>query len=233
MAENGICGSGAPVELAIAHPFASEGLHFYERIARFQKSLYTEIEAACGRRNVPRASGALRQEFDPFLLLPRFAPFLPLIEQIAPSPLSHSARELGAQSGAQWQEILAKFWEAGVGTPVNLEPADALLSWIFLQPYAEYLADHTDWTAPNGTPTVCPLCSGKPQVGALRPGGRRRETLADLLVVWNGVAVPEDCVPRVRRRRRAQARRLHCAGVQPCARRRRATRAIAILKRLT
>ena len=47
---------------------------------------------------------------------------------------------------------------------------------MFLQPYAEYLADHTAWTLPDGTPSACPLCGGKPQVGALRPegdGGKR------------------------------------------------------------
>jgi FdhE protein len=163
-------------ELAAVHPSAAEGLRFYERLARFQKSMYSEVEAACGRSKVPRAPGALRREFDPFLLLPRFASFLSLIVQIAPPPLSHFAGELGAQSGGHWQETLARFWEEGLGSPVNLEPAEVLLSWIFLQPYAEYLADHTEWTAPNGTPSVCPHCGGKPQVGALRPegdGGKR------------------------------------------------------------
>src|ERR1700688_4345796 len=156
-------------ELAAVHPFAAEGLCFYQRVARSQKSLYSEIEAACGRSKVPRAPGSLRREFDPFLLLPRFVPFLSLIAEIAPPRLSDSARGLGAQSGGYWQETLTKFWEAGSGSPVNLEPAQALLSWIFLQPYAEYLADHTGWTAPSGTPSSCPLCGGKPQVGALRP----------------------------------------------------------------
>jgi FdhE protein len=163
-------------ELATTHPFAAEGLRFYGRLARFQKSLYFEVEAACGQSKVPRAPGTLRVEFDPFLLLPRFAPFLSLIEQIAPAPLSYTAHELGAKSGNQWQENLAMFWEQGLGSPVNLEPAEVLLSWMFLQPYAEYLADHTEWTAPNGTPPVCPLCGSKPQVGALRPegdGGKR------------------------------------------------------------
>jgi FdhE protein len=163
-------------ELAAAHPFAAEGLHFYERLARFQKSLYSEIETACGRSKVCRAPGTLRSEFDPFLLLPRFAPFLLLIEQIAPAPLSHAAHELGTKSGGPCQEILAKFWEGGLESPVNLDPAETLLSWMFLQPYAEYLADYTEWTAPIGTPSVCPLCGGKPQVGALRPegdGGKR------------------------------------------------------------
>src|SRR6266568_1904288 len=35
-------------ELAAAHPFASEGLRFYERVTGFQRSLYSEIRAACG-----------------------------------------------------------------------------------------------------------------------------------------------------------------------------------------
>jgi FdhE protein len=163
-------------KLAAVHPFAAEGLRFYEHLARFQKSLYSEIEGTCGQSKMSRAPGALRREFDPFLLLPRFAPFLSLIEQIAPSPVSHAAHELSAECGSQLQEILATFWEEGPGSSVNLEPAEGLLSWIFLQPYAEYLADHTEWTAPNGTPRVCPLCGSKPQVGTLRPegdGGKR------------------------------------------------------------
>ena len=163
-------------ELAAVHPFAAEGLRFYEHLARFQRSLYFEIEAVYGRSKVSRAPGTLRGEFDPFLLLPRFVPFLSLIEQIAPPPLSHTARELATKSGGPWQEVLERFWQQGLGSPVNLEPAEALLSWIFLQPYAEYLADHTDWTAPNGTPSVCPLCGGDPLVGVLRPegdGGKR------------------------------------------------------------
>src|SRR4029077_21123250 len=102
---------------------------------------------------------------------PRFSSFLSLVEQIGPSPLSHSAQELNSLAGGHWQEILAKFWEADSGSPVNLAPEYDLLSWIFLQPYAEYLADHSEWTAPSGTPSVCPLCGGKPPVGAVRPEG--------------------------------------------------------------
>ncbi len=89
-------------ELAAAHPFAAEGLCFYERLARFQKSLYAEIEAACGRWKVSRAPGALRREFDPFLLLPRFSPFLSLIAQVAPSPLSRLRTRTGC---AIWRPL--------------------------------------------------------------------------------------------------------------------------------
>ena len=81
-------------ELAKTHSFAAEGLLFYDRLARFQKSFYLEVEGACGPSKVSRSPGALRSEFDPFLLLPRFAPFLSLIEEVAPPPLAQSAREL-------------------------------------------------------------------------------------------------------------------------------------------
>jgi FdhE protein len=48
---------------------------------------------------------------------------------------------------------------------------DRLLAWIFLQPYAEYLADHRETAILEGTPSRCPLCGGKPLVGVLRPEG--------------------------------------------------------------
>src|SRR5260370_16380289 len=74
--------------LAAAYPFASEGLHFYERLTRFHKSAYSQIEAACGAAKRSRQPGTLRQEFDAFLLLPRFPPFLSVIAEIAPAPLA-------------------------------------------------------------------------------------------------------------------------------------------------
>ena len=50
-------------------------------------------------------------------------------------------------------------------------PRDRLLAWIFLQPYAEYLADHREIAIVDGTPSTCPLCGGKPIVGVLRSEG--------------------------------------------------------------
>jgi formate dehydrogenase accessory protein FdhE len=48
---------------------------------------------------------------------------------------------------------------------------DQVLAWIFLQPYAEYLADHREIEILDGTPSTCPLCGGKPAVGVLRSEG--------------------------------------------------------------
>lgn len=153
------------------YPFASEGLRFYERIAQAQKALYGELGSQFGRAKKQRPLGGLRQEFDLFFLLPRFAPFLSVIEQCAPSALAQSAREMRAKNGDHSKEMLARFWEVDSGSRAELEPSEALLSWVFLQPYAEYLADNTEQLAINGTPSCCPLCSGRPQVGVLRQEG--------------------------------------------------------------
>lgn len=79
-----------------------------------------------------------------------------------------------------------RFWHSDLDMPVltagNLDddqsesPAgptvsDRLLAWIFLQPYAEYLADSREPEHLDGTPSTCPLCGGKPIVGVLRPEG--------------------------------------------------------------
>ena len=174
-------------DLAGANPSAREGLCFYERLAGFQKSLYCEIEAACGSSKKSRLPGTLRREFDALLLLPRFASFLSLIEKIAPSPLSQFARELSSQVSSGWHDLLTRFWEAGLASAADLEPSEILISRIFLQPYAEYLCDHAAWCMPPGTPSVCPLCGGKPQTGILRPegdGGKRSLICALCALEW-------------------------------------------------
>lgn len=163
-------------QLASVHPFASEGLEFYQHVAQFQKSLYADMEAECGTTKEPRPGGTLRQELDLFLLLPRFSPFLSTVEKSAPAELARAADQLRAQGGHHWQELLAEFWRGGPGYGGSLAPTEALISWIFLQPYAEYLADYTEQPPLHATPSLCPLCSSKPQVGVLRPegdGGRR------------------------------------------------------------
>jgi len=56
------------------------------------------------------------------------------------------------------------------------EGAEAVLAWIFLQPYAELLADRSQRVPASGALAICPLCSAKPVVGVLRPegdGGKR------------------------------------------------------------
>jgi FdhE protein len=182
-------------ELAASQPFAAEGLRFYERIAGFQRTLYLRVEAELGKDKEPRPPGSLREELDLFLLLPAFPSFLALVEAAAPGPLSQAAVELAARGAARWQEVLHEFWRSGAGgdtdvdagSAAELDAPDALISWTFLQPYAEYLADHTEQPADGSTPDLCPCCGGRPQVGVLRPrgdGGKRSLICALCATEW-------------------------------------------------
>jgi formate dehydrogenase maturation protein FdhE len=182
---------GRANELAAKHPFAEEALQFYTHVVQFQKSVCADFEREAGTENVFRDLGTLRQELDLFLLLPRFAPFLSIVEQHAPAALAESARTLRTSGTPAWQRALVGFWQGESGVsgaeasapepeklpqPEQSPGAQALLAWMFLQPYAEYLAEHANHPLFTGTPRICPLCGSKPQVGALRPegdGGKR------------------------------------------------------------
>jgi FdhE protein len=158
-------------QLAAEHSSATEALKFYKQLTRYQKSLYSEIETASVAARVRRMGGSLREEFDAFLLLPLFGAFLQLIEEIAPPPLALTARELRERGSGSWQKVLQEFWQSASSASEGTQSSDGLISTLFLQPYAEYVADHSEWTLPHGTPSVCPLCCGKPIVGVLRPEG--------------------------------------------------------------
>jgi len=172
-------------ELTSSYPFAAEGLRFYTRVATFQRNLYADIQQALGDSPAGGATGSLRNELDLFLLLPNFSRYLALIEQIAPTPLAQAAAGLARKGTAGWQRAIEEFWHSDLDTAMVLggeeeevegsaggtNPREQLLAWIFLQPYAEYLADQRVDTIVDGAPSTCPLCGGKPVVGVLRSEG--------------------------------------------------------------
>jgi formate dehydrogenase maturation protein FdhE len=171
-------------ELTSSFPFAAEGLRFYSRVATFQKSFYEEIQKTLA--DVPKtySDRPLRDELDLFMLLPKFSGFLSMIEQIAPAPLAQACASLAQKGPAGWQHAIEDFWytdpelERSVGDTETQSAnggaetySSRLLAWIFLQPYAEYLADHSETKVVDGTPSTCPLCGCKPIVGVLRSEG--------------------------------------------------------------
>ena len=170
-------------ELASSYPFSAEGLHYYARVAAFQKGIYGEIEKALTDSPKISSDRPLRDELDFFLLLPKFPGFLSLIQKIAPAPLAQAAATLARKGSAAWQRAIEDFWYGDAdltagGDDAELESnhpgaadSDRVLAWIFLQPYAEYLADHREVETLDGTPSTCPLCGGKPAVGVLRSEG--------------------------------------------------------------
>jgi formate dehydrogenase accessory protein FdhE len=164
-------------ELILSYPFSEEGLHYYGRVATFQKNVYFEIQKALANSPQISSDRPLRDELDLFLLLPRFPEFLSVIQQIAPAPLAEASGALAQNGPAAWQHVIEDFWlgepelAGSIGDADQAQSSDRVLAWMFLQPYAEYLADHHEIAAVDGTPSTCPLCGGKPAVGVLRSEG--------------------------------------------------------------
>ena len=168
-------------ELVSVYPFAAEGLQFYAQVAAFQKTFYSEIEKALEESARISSDRPLRDELDLFLLLPRFSGFLSLIQRIAPAPLARASATLARMGPSGWQRAIESFWYGNLeltmdeGEQVSDDNAavnsDRLLAWIFLQPYAEYLANHREIAIVEGTPSTCPICAGRPVVGLLRSEG--------------------------------------------------------------
>jgi formate dehydrogenase maturation protein FdhE len=172
-------------ELTSSCPFAGEGLRFYARIATFQRSLYADIRKVLADSPKVSADRPLRDELDLFLLLPKFSGFLSLVQQIAPAPLAQTAAGLAQKGPAAWQQAIEDFWHGELEMslladepedeqttkPRESKASERLLAWIFLQPYAEYLADQREPIGVDGAPSTCPLCGGRPIVGVLRPEG--------------------------------------------------------------
>jgi formate dehydrogenase accessory protein FdhE len=172
-------------ELTSSYTFAAEGLRFYAHLATFQKSFYGEIQKALADSTKISSDRPLRDELDLFLLLPKFPGFLSVIQQIAPVPLARAAAGLAQKGPAGWQQAIEDFWQGDFETAAAVDDAEPvrgtdlrdamasnrLLAWMFLQPYAEYLADYRESAIVEGTPSTCPLCGSKPIVGVLRSEG--------------------------------------------------------------
>jgi formate dehydrogenase accessory protein FdhE len=161
-------------EMGAKYRFAAEGLLFYEQLAFFQKSLHGALQQTNASLTALYARTKPQNEPNFDFLLAHFPAFLSCIEQNAPGTLSAAARDLRKRSRSNWQDTLGGFWNGSRSGEVGA--AEMLLSWMFLQPYAEFLAEHCGKIPAETTPSHCPLCSEKPLVGVLRPegeGGRR------------------------------------------------------------
>ncbi len=158
-------------KLSAEYAFAAEILRFYEHVAGAQKEVCARVCAACGDTRVQRMPGVLREELDLAILLPELGGFLAAVERHAPGPLAATAGGLAARDAAEWVELLSSWWAApdtsGTGAAGQLQ----FCVRAFLQPYAEYLAEHTELPMLEMTPSVCPVCGSRPQLGVLRQEG--------------------------------------------------------------
>jgi formate dehydrogenase accessory protein FdhE len=158
-------------ELTSSYLFAAEVLRFYKGIASFQKELSAYVDAARGNGSRKEAAGLFNEGLNLSLLLPKFPEFLSRVSAFSPRPVAESAVNLSTQPASRVEDLLAFHWREAS----NFQPApsktEALLAWIFLQPYAECLADRSEHGPGNDSLALCPFCGGKPLVGVLRPEG--------------------------------------------------------------
>jgi hypothetical protein len=169
-------------KLSATIPAAKEVLAFYRRILSFQKTLHLQLATSSARWPSQRFA-SFRDSLDLTLLLPQFRPFLSLIEQHAPKPLAIAADELAALSADNWIALLTSYWTTGgllanpaapsipQTTPSGQSPVTVFFPRAFLQPYAALRAAESAIPPLASAPNVCPLCSGRPLLGILRPEG--------------------------------------------------------------
>ena len=151
------------------YPFAAEVLRFYRCLAGLQKAIFSRFEEG-GAAAAKKSSGEFRDPLNLSLLLPLFPKFLSDLEAIATKPIAQSAQELCSQRSEQWQSLLQATWGATGFQPESDQPK-GLMAWLFLQPYAEYVAGRSGVAISKGNQALCPRCSRKPQVGVLRQEG--------------------------------------------------------------
>ncbi|HMD32475.1 MAG TPA: formate dehydrogenase accessory protein FdhE [Candidatus Acidoferrales bacterium] len=175
-------------QLSTTYPFAGEILRFYQRVAGAQAQVYACAHKACGDVRAQRPAGGLREELDLTLLLPEVRGFLGILERYGPAPVSDAARELAREGSAAWVALLTAWWaDPGAEASEREQPA-RFCARAFLEPYAQFLAEHTEPPVIEITPSVCPMCGGKPQFGVLRPegDGARRSLVCSLCATeWN------------------------------------------------
>jgi len=158
-------------ELTSAHPFADEALRFYKGVATFQKELYAHIDGARRNGSRKKVTGLFDEDLNLPLLLPMFPDFLSRVGAFSPPPVAESARNLRTQPAARVENLLAFHWRKASNSQPAPSETETLLAWIFLQPYAECLADRSERLPGNDSLALCPFCCGKPLVGVLRPEG--------------------------------------------------------------
>jgi formate dehydrogenase accessory protein FdhE len=162
--------------LSAAHPFASEFLDFYRRVASFQAQLRANFAVSSGAKSNHKFADGSRAPLNLTVLLPHYRGFLSVIERHAPPALREAAREISLLAADSWIASWSAYWEHAGKFDQKIDAFTQFLPRAFLQPYAELLARDIVMPPAMTTPHVCPICGARPLLGVLRPegdGGKR------------------------------------------------------------
>lgn len=142
-------------ELLQNHSAVAELLGFYQRLARFQKSVYQTVISA--------------DHHDVSSLVPHFAGLFTLIQESGSPALKTAAAALEQSSHEDRLELLNAVWQHQVQSH-ELSAESVFFANALLQPFAEYLAEKNS-SPTEASPPLCPFCGSKPQLAVLRPEG--------------------------------------------------------------
>lgn len=162
-------------ELTSTYPFAAEALRFYAQVAMLQQKIYSEIERSPAHFISTNDSGWGKLNVS--ALPPSFSKFLKDVQVIAPTALAQAADAISNRNSTSWQRLLDELWPSSAATREgeneqlkDVSVAEQGLTWLFLQPFAEYLATRRRVFS-DESPRRCPVCGSKPIAGVLRPEG--------------------------------------------------------------
>lgn len=150
-------------KLSAAVAPAKEVLDLYVRVAKFQKLV---------------SSGLNGSDHPDIRALLNYVPDLSkLISTLHSAFLEKELQRIGNDRN-RWSEMLLQYWEQ---QPEPDSPAQALLAYLLLQPYAQQVTSrmsvHSETTSP-----VCPACGNPPELSVLREynNGAKRSLLCSL-----------------------------------------------------
>jgi len=179
--------------LANEHPFAADVLSFYQQLAGFQKTIYSEMRKSRGNSRGDSSGDPLRSELDCAPLMKHFPGFLIFLEDAAPQPIGEAAHQLSLEDAGAWTDSLTHFWRVSGRRrhlPEEAYSEEMLKEFIlraFLQPHVELIAERIPVPALDGRPRHCPRCESAPLLGVLRPegdGGKRNLVCSFCFYEW-------------------------------------------------
>jgi len=142
-------------ELIKKQPALSDLLSFYQQLARFQKSVFENLDSVV--------------DHDIAVLLPSFPELVKVVRSSGSSQLKLAAESLAQASPDEQLVLLESVWQHQADCS-EVAPEHLFFAKALLQPYAEYLAI-AEITTLEGSPPICPFCGSRPQVAVLRPEG--------------------------------------------------------------
>ena len=164
-------------ELIAQVPAAAELLRFYANLAEFQGQVYARVASQA----TADPQRPLRGQLD----LDRLTPFVPELFRITkahgPARLSEASNRFSAEPGKLRE--LQMDYVAGLDSE---DPVGTFFARVLIEPYAEHLATQIPLRHLQAVGS-CPVCTGKPLLGVLRPegeGARRSLVCSFCLTEW-------------------------------------------------